>query len=1518
MSEEYILKHMKVKSLNKIKIDKIEPFLQKHETKLTEIDPSIKNWLKYIKKLRNDAIKKNKPSVKKEQVKKPSVKKEPSTPREKPPFFEGDDPRSVETKDILVKLENEIVRKLKLKEWTSLDDFLSFYSKNRTDFYDIEDISVLSKRFQDIIKQYLYIFKVTFKELFSASFSIDEKVKDISEEIKTDLALKYFGKEKNYAKWVAKQSSNHIRNLIKSYGIHIKPYLIHLVDNDINLSTDELRLELEDDAEEIEDIKVDEEPTYAPESPRILPEEIEDIKVDEEPTYAPESPKPRKKPHTYPEQVKIITDFYKIVDPSKTEEECRKIVDRRRQLGLPIRRKPWAELCDKLYKKYGIHPLTIETFINDANYTPEEILRISNLNKKTVSVHRKAFVDWVNKDFYQYLQKIENDSPLNIYQLLVQKYLSVETPYRGLLVYHGLGTGKTATAISLAEGLSSQMKINTMLPASLRIEFIKEIQKWGKNELNKDNKWTHYSFKTLLEKNMLDSIKEKYLIDQKLISQIISQSQRSLKQKIIQSLDDQMIDKTKSLKGVWLPDKNGTSLESYEIDKDKNKLPDYKQYEKEMILQQINLLIEKKYNFIHYNPFPKFKDGKGKVYEEGEDDENEDQFLQEDEIENMNTQNQKMVVEFDKKLKYNVKKYNINSPFYKEVIVIDEVHNFVRAILNNRKPAKIMYDWIINAVDVKLVFLSGTPVINKPSEIAILYNMLKGLIHIYDFTIQTTMKIEEIDKKLTEEFYNESTPIELFFIQKKQGKIIFSVIQETSGFESLYNNDKDVVYTIQNKDSSFKDFIHTVYEKLNKVFKKGDIIPSKDDFDKLSDKDIKSIIRGKQRIFDTDMNIVFNQKQRLFNINENDKSSDMTNNDNFMEYFFESTLKIPHRKRTLLKRMLMGLTTYYPIDRSNIVDMPKVIEPVINHPMYQSYTISNQMNIVPCMMSQVQFEKYSNWWTSEKSLDMFKRLNGRNMYNADDEKHHYQIRTRQTCNMVYRNEDFRTIKVDDEKEKEKQKVYDNLLKNKSLEINEELDILSPKMYQIMKNINKFMKNTDEGTVPTGKILFYSDFRSDSGSEAFELILKSNGYEKFDPMKPPTTKKKRYTFITGSESNEEKRISKSYFNDENNTEKQNKYGEYLQIMIITSSGAEGISLTCVRQVHILEPYWNYVRINQVFGRAIRMRSHMDLLKDNRNVEQYIYLSMIPKGDSIQSAYEEIKDFKNWNVPELKTENIKSEIVKSSNRKLKELIDMIIKINNETDNKSADQLLFDIMERKYVISNEINDIIKESSLDCIPHTRDDPYLNDKCIRFDDKLIHEIAYFPGMGLQSIEQFDTIQLKSKIYHVKPNFYVVSATEKITKKDIYIYYQLDTDEKEIDIRYLRQNAKRIADINMKENILYLYTTKNHEYNSKLGNEFSVYQELYSLSDHLYNHFIDKNTFLHIDKLTNKDYIHGYKLKDNVHSTYYYMPFEILQKEHSILRMCLFEEYEKNSFNYEDLIPRIIFNGKLYIQDFSQ
>jgi len=68
-------------------------------------------------------------------------------------------------------------------------------------------------------------------------------------------------------------------------------------------------------------------------------------------------PKKESKNYTYDEQIQILLKYYQKVEPSKTKEDIKKIVDRRRELGLPIRRKPWLELCEKLNKKYNIHPL---------------------------------------------------------------------------------------------------------------------------------------------------------------------------------------------------------------------------------------------------------------------------------------------------------------------------------------------------------------------------------------------------------------------------------------------------------------------------------------------------------------------------------------------------------------------------------------------------------------------------------------------------------------------------------------------------------------------------------------------------------------------------------------------------------------------------------------------------------------------------------------------------------------------------------------------------------------------------------------------------------------------------------------------------------------------------------------------------------------------------------------------------------------------------------------------------------
>ena len=72
-----------------------------------------------------------------------------------------------------------------------------------------------------------------------------------------------------------------------------------------------------------------------------------------------------------------------------------------------------------------------------------------------------------------------------------------------------------------------------------------------------------------------------------------------------------------------------------------------------------------------------------------------------------------------------------------------------------------------------------------------------------------------------------------------------------------------------------------------------------------------------------------------------------------------------------------------------------------------------------------------------------------------------------------------------------------------------------------------------------------------------------------------------------------------------------YGKLVKIMMITQSGAEGISLKNVRRVLIMEYFWNAVRINQVIGRAVRTCSHQLLPKAEQNVGVFIYIMKLTK-------------------------------------------------------------------------------------------------------------------------------------------------------------------------------------------------------------------------------------------------------------------------------------------------------------------
>lgn len=60
------------------------------------------------------------------------------------------------------------------------------------------------------------------------------------------------------------------------------------------------------------------------------------------------------------------------------------------------------------------------------------------------------------------------------------------------------------------------------------------------------------------------------------------------------------------------------------------------------------------------------------------------------------------------------------------LIVIDEAHFIFNSITNGSKNATALYDIFLRSPSAKLLFLTGTPIVKDPFELAICYNMLAG------------------------------------------------------------------------------------------------------------------------------------------------------------------------------------------------------------------------------------------------------------------------------------------------------------------------------------------------------------------------------------------------------------------------------------------------------------------------------------------------------------------------------------------------------------------------------------------------------------------------------------------------------------------------------------------------------------------------------------------------------------------------------------------------------------------------
>ena len=204
----------------------------------------------------------------------------------------------------------------------------------------------------------------------------------------------------------------------------------------------------------------------------------------------------------------------------------------------------------------------------------------------------------------------------------------------------------------------------------------------------------------------------------------------------------------------------------------------------------------------------------------------------------------------------------------------------------------------------------------------------------------------------------------------------------------------------------------------------------------------------------------------------------------------------------------------------------------------------------------------------------------------------------------------------------------------------------------------------------GPGLVYSQF-IDSGVGLIGQILSAYGFKQIKNLDDALKHKKGASFaiISGDVDPELRAELVKIFNST-----ENKKGEHLSLLLVTSTGAEGLDLKHIRHIHILEPYWHWSRIAQVFARGVRMDSHSDLPEKERNVQPYIYLSDYPGVDKLKEISSELDEG---------LEHIKKQMEKEF---------------------TTDVTLYEKSIENQVLIDSFLKAIQEASIDCNVHYKD----------------------------------------------------------------------------------------------------------------------------------------------------------------------------------------------------------------------
>ena len=1045
--------------------------------------------------------------------------------------------------------------------------------------------------------------------------------------------------------------------------------------------------------------------------------------------------------------------------------------------------------------------------------------------KNWVLNNKEVFPKWLSTEFKKYSDKefkklyettekeacdVDNkDKTFKLFphQMFIRDYLQHESPYRGLLLYHGLGVGKTCSSIAVAEILLNFKKVVVILPASLRNNYISELKKCGNQMYNNMTTWKFYP--KFNHSKDVELFYSKYDVVPKIV-----------------------IDKNN---GIWLPNKDKFNSRHYENNSQayvgeevfKNDLIKDLVHLKRLIksiknnetFDKINNLLDltnslgspmhtvlqllsgfvatKKdlMDFVHEYRKDDAKDkGEGvfgKIVEIVADTKytktndlwkeinkriSDIKTIAQREQKQLSTQIDKTIqhnyefIHYDGLRSTNIKNFTKPRMYDNKVIVIDEVHNFMLGVSNQgfkprmykkseleQLPLKSqLYSSLMNAKNAKLVFLSGTPIINSPHEIGYTMNLLKGKVSTYVFELKGTIKKEDVKTIFDKNPYIDTHKV---VYVANTSKIEFQLVP--TGFKKEKGK-----LVVDDKKESMN--VNTMLNKLARELKKGSGIEVTNNY-------VESL--NYPMLMPTDVEefssvYVNNQKDTIKN------ERNFANRVNGLVSHFtmdSANKKLMPVKKDIKREMLAFSNTQlqeYIAQRNKEIQKEKLSKLYSNKKKDKSTTETGVFKIFSRLACNFVFpSSVPRPWASMRKMNEVEQMD-------EDVQGKKTAKKKQTDNNSKNNDDGKDdIPQDEMDELDKDDGNDNTYqerihdclklldkqRDEFLKVNvtdeSEEDNASP-LYEYSPKFCRIIKNIHFGHGSEGNVLIYSNFRTVEGINVLGIALKANGYGEIT-IKPDEKSKSnelnihidkkdlhkpKFIKYSGKDTDVANIILHMYNNEfdklPTNVQKTlktlglydngNLRGELVKVLMITQSGAEGISLKNVRQVHIVEPYWNRIRIDQVIGRADRTCSHVGLPENERDYQTFEYF-MTLEGAKLSN-----------NAP----------------------------VKDVDKSKSTDEMMYELSLRKKQVNDAFLDVLKKASIDCNIFKSFHPKRECQGDKVDkdtplEKMAYEYRYKDDYVY--VEEIEQVSIKVQKVSIRGElFYYLIDTNELIDYDIY------------------------------------------------------------------------------------------------------------------------------------------------------